>query len=233
MEAAAVLVAAVPREDGNMKSLAELFLTSEEQKNITKAVQTAEKMTSGEIVPMVVSKSSDYPLASVVCSASLTIPISLLLTIIIGQMIWVGPSNMWFFLTIFSLLFIPVYILVQKTDRLKYYFLNTDHVETEVSQSALAAFYSQGLYKTKADNGILLYISVLEKKVWVLADSGINEHIPQDRWDTVVEELTAGIKQGQQCEAICAAIDSIGTALQTHFPYEKGDKDELHNLIIG
>jgi putative membrane protein len=229
---AVVLAAAARREDGNMKSLAELFLTKEEQDKITLAVQTAEKKTTGEIVPMVVTKSDEYPMAALVCSASFAIPLSLLLTVIIGQGIWIGPENMWLFLALFSLLFLPLYFLVNRTDRLKYYFLNQGQVETQVSKSALAAFYSQGLYKTAADNGILLYISVLEKKVWILADSGINSRITQTTWDVVVDQLTDGIKQKNQCQAICTAIHSIGEILQEHFPYEKGDKDELHNLII-
>ncbi|MFT5699566.1 MAG: putative membrane protein [Desulforhopalus sp.] len=233
MAAVVVLVAVAHREDGDMKTLAELFLTTQERATITETVHTAEKTTAGEIVPMVVSKSNDYPMASVVCSASLAIPLSLLLTIVLGPLIWIGPQNMWLFLGIFTLFFMPIYFLVQRTDKLKYYFLNQKHVEEEVSKSALAAFYSQGLYKTKDDNGILLYISVLEKKVWILADAGINNVIDQDRWDTVVEELTDGIKQKRQCEAICTAINSMGEILQNHFPYQKDDKDELHNLIIG
>lgn len=233
MGAVVVLAVAAHREDGNMKTLAELFLTKEEQQKITAAVQTAEKKTAGEIVPMVVSKSGDYPLAAVVCSASFTIPLSLMLTVIIGKLLWIGPQNMWLFLGIFALIFIPIYLLVKKTDRLKYYFLNPDHVEEAVSKSALAAFYSQGLYKTADDNGILLYISVLEKKVWIFADAGINNQIDQATWDNVIEELTKGIKQNNQCLAICTAVTSIGKILQEHFPYDKEDKDELHNLIIG
>lgn len=233
MVAVVVLVAAAHREDGNMKTLAELFLTQEEQQTITAAVQVAEKQTAGEIVPMVVSKSGDYPLAAVVCSTSFAIPLSLLLTVIVGKLLWIGPQNMWLFIGIFALLFIPIYYLVKRTDRLKYYFLNPDHVEEEVSKSALAAFYSQGLYKTSGDNGILLYISVLEKKVWIFADAGINNKIEQARWDNVVTELTIGIKQNDHCLAICTAVTSMGEILKEHFPYDKEDKDELHNLIIG
>jgi putative membrane protein len=231
--AVVVLAAAAHREDGNMKTLAELFLTEEEQQTITAAVQVAEKQTAGEIVPMVVSKSGDYPLAAVVCSASLTIPLSLLLTVIIGKLLWIGPQNMWLFIGIFALLFIPIYYLVKRTDRLKHYFLNPDHVEEAVSKSALAAFYSQGLYKTSGDNGILLYISVLEKKVWIFADAGINSKIEQATWDNVIEKLTQDIKLGNQCPAICTAVTSMGEILQEHFPYDTEDKDELHNLIIG
>ena len=233
MLVAVVLAAAAHREDGNMKTLAELFLTQKEQQTITAAVQVAEKQTAGEIVPMVVSKSGDYPLAAVVCSTSFAIPLSLLLTVIVGKSLWLGPQNMWLFIGIFALLFIPIYYLVKRTDRLKYYFLNPDHVEEEVSKSALAAFYSQSLYKTSGDNGILLYISVLEKKVWIFADAGINNKIEQATWDNVIEELTKGIKLGDQCPAICTAVTSMGEILQEHFPYDKEDKDELHNLIIG
>lgn len=233
MAVVVVLAAAAHREDGNMKTLAELFLTQEEQQTITAAVQVAEKQTAGEIVPMVVSKSGDYPLAAVVCSASFAIPLSLLLTVIVGKIMWIGPQNMWLFLGIFALSFIPIYYLVKKTDWLKYYFLNPDHVEEEVSKSALAAFYNQGLYKTSGDNGILLYISVLEKKVWIFADAGINNKIEQVTWDNVVAELTKGIKLGDQCQAICSAVTSIGEILQEHFPYDEEDRDELHNLIIG
>jgi putative membrane protein len=231
-EAVVVLAAVAHREDGNMKTLAELFLSQEEQQTITAAVQAAEKKTAGEIVPMVVSKSGDYPLAAVVCSASFAIPLSLLLTVIVGKLLWVGPQNMWLFLGIFTLIFIPIYFLVKKTDRLKYYFLNPDHVEEAVSKSALAAFYSQGLYKTSGDNGILVYISVLEKKVWIFADAGINNKIDQGTWDNVVAKLTKGINQNDQCLAICTAVTSMGEILHEHFPYDKNDKDELHNLII-
>lgn len=233
MAVAAVLAVAVHREDGNMKTLAELFLTKDEQNRVTDAVHAAEKKTAGEIVPMVVSKSGDYPLAAVVCSASFTIPLSLLITMVIGKLLWIGPQNMWLFLGVSALIFIPTYYLVQQTDRLKYYFLNPDHVEVEVSKSALAAFYNQGLYKTSGDNGILLYISVLEKKVWIFADAGINDKIEQATWDNVLEKLTNAIKQKNQCEAICTAVTSIGEILQGHFPYKKEDKEELHNLIIG
>lgn len=225
-------VAAAHREDGKMKTLAELFLTKTEQNTITATVQAAEKMTAGEIVPMVVSKSGDYPQASMVCSASLALPLSLLFTAFIGQYFWIGPQNMWLFLGIFALFFIPIYVLLQRTDRLKTYFLNEQHVEETVSKSALAAFYSQGLYKTEGENGILLYISVLEKKVWILADAGINNKIEQSRWDAVMEELTIGIKQKNQCAAICIAINSIGDILKEYFPCKKDDTDELHNLII-
>lgn len=232
MEAGAALVAVAHQEAGNMKTLAQLFLTEREQQQITETVRTAEKKTSGEIVPMVVSKSGDYPQATIVCALSLSLPISIILAVIVGKMVWIGPDSMWLFLSFFAVTMGVTYLLTQKNDTLRSYFIKQAHVETQVEKSALAAFYGQKLYKTAANNGILLYISVLEKKVWILADSGINEKIEQSTWDSVVKDLASGIQENNQCEAICAAVTRVGDILKEHFPYQKDDEDELHNLII-
>lgn len=211
---------------------AKTFLTAAEQRQVTDAVREAERCTSGEIVPMVVSRSHDYPLAAVTCCVSMVLPAALLLTNLIGQRLWIGPQNMWLFLALFATLHALLYPLVFRSDRLKRFFLNRQQVEQEVEQGALAAFYAEQLHKTKDANGILLYISVMEQKVWLLADSGINAKIDQQQWDTTVADLTAGIRAGKPAEALCEAVRRVGHILHDHFPYQKDDRDELHNLII-
>lgn len=235
MEVVEVLAVAVLREDGKMqksKSLAEKFLTAKEQQLVTEAVQKAERATSGEIVPMIVSRSHDYPMAAVTCCISIALPVALLLTHIIGAHIWIGPQNMWLFLGLFAGCYALLYPLAVRSDRLKHFFLISGQVEQEVQRAALAAFYREQLHKTKDANGILLYISVMEQKVWILGDSNINAKIDQQQWDTTVAELTAGIKAGRPAEAICEAVHRVGQILQDFFPYQKDDTDELHNIII-
>ncbi len=214
------------------KTLAEKFLTAAEQQRVTHTVQEAERSTSGEIVPMLVSRSHDYPLAAVTCCVSLALPIALLLTHQIGERLWIGAQNMWLFLGLFTALYAIFYPLVMRSDRLKRFFLNQRQVDQEVEKGALAAFYSEQLHKTRDANGILLYISVMEQRVWILADSNINAKIDQQEWDGTVADLTTGIKAGQPADALCQAVRRVGQILQTHFPYRKDDQDELHNLII-
>lgn len=215
-----------------MKSPAQQFLTKDEQDRVTRAVQEAEKKTSGEIVPMIVSASDDYPLATVSCSVSFALPLSLLVTHLVGKMLWMEPQNMYLFLLVFFLVLSGFYLLCRNSRWLKYFFLPAGQVEKKVRDGALGAFYSEQLYKTAQENGILIYISVLEKKVWILGDHGINEKIEQTSWDSIVSDLTDGIREGASCAAICNAIAKTGSILQEHFPYHKDDQDELHNLII-
>jgi len=215
-----------------MNNPAQTFLSRAEQEQVSTTVREVEKTTSGEIVPMIVGRSHEYPMATTLCTLTLSLPLALLLTHLLGSYLWLGSQNMWLFLGFLLLLGFGLWPMIARLPRLQCHFLNPREVEREVREGALAAFYAEKLYKTADENGILLYISVLERKVWILADSGINSKIDPETWKAVVSKLTAGIRQGQRCQAICNAIRETGDILGHHFPHQRDDRDELHNLII-
>ncbi len=215
-----------------MKTLAQKFLTEQEQQRITAAVRQAEQQTSGEIVPMVVSSSHEYPLAPVIGGAILALPLGLLGSRLVAHYFWLGIDQLWLFLLCFLPLFVLGHQVSKRVPALMRLFLLSRQAEEEVAKAAALAFFTEKLYKTKAENGILLYVSVLEQRVWVLGDRGINEKIDQQRWQEIVSLVVDGVKAGNQCDAICNAISRIGAILKESFPIEPGDKNELHNLII-
>ncbi len=215
-----------------MKPLAQQFLTEEEQRTVTKAVQTAEKTTSGEIVPMIVSESHSYPVAPIVGGVFFGLPTALLSARLFGGLLWLGTDNMWLFLIFFSLYYGLAYFAVKRVPALKRLFLSSARADLAVQEAAAAAFFGEALHNTKDANGILLYISVFERRVWVLGDRGINEKIDPQSWQEIVDLVSHGIRQGSPCRAICDGIERIGTILREHFPIEADDKNELHNLII-
>ena len=141
-------------------------------------------------------------------------------------------QNVWIFIALFTVLYGLSYGLVYRFAWLKRLFLSKSQIETEVQEAAVTSFFSEKLYKTKDENGILIFISVLERKVWVLADAGINARIDPGQWQEIIDLITLGIKENRQCEALCHAIIQIGALLQTHFPIEKNDINELHNIIV-
>ena len=75
-------------------------------------------------------------------------------------------------------------------------------------------------------------MSLLERKVWVLADKGIYEKIDQETLDRFALTVSQGVKDGRACDALCSAIDAAGKVLSQHFPIEPGDTNELPNAVI-
>ena len=212
-----------------MKNPAISLLNEEEKKQVEAAVAAAEKKTSGEIICMIVHSSYHYPMANVIGATAIALPLALLLTPLIGAWLWIGTQNMWLFLGIFTIFFILGYLTVKWIPMLKRWFVSQSDIDKEVEEAATTQFFLRGLYRTRDRNGMLLFISVFEHKVWVLADKGINEKVPEGQWDAIVTRLTEGLRRHQAAGAICRAINTIGEELKQHFPIKEDDTNELPN----
>ena len=215
-----------------MKDLAQKFLSDDERTRVTEAVKAAEKLTAGEIVVMIISASYHYPMANVMGAAVFALPLALIFTTLTGEWLWIGGQNMWLFLGYLVILFFLFHELIKRTPWIKRGFITERQIQEEVEKAATTQFFNQGLYRTRDETGVLVLISVFERKVWVLADRGINAKVQADQWDDIVKMIIAGIKQNRQADAICEAVEKIADLLKTHFPIKPDDRDELRNLII-
>ena len=215
-----------------MKNQAETFLSETDQKRIESVVAATEKRTAGEIACMIVSASYHYAMADILGATAFALPLALLTTHFLGGWLWIGTQNMWLFLGLFALLFALLRWIIARCPALKRLFVSRREIDEEVEEAAVNAFFKKGLYRTRDANGVLLFISVFEHKVWLLADTGIHEKIAQEEWNQLVGRITRGIRSGQGADAICKAIQEIGDLLQAHFPIKPGDTNELDNLII-
>jgi putative membrane protein len=215
-----------------VKSLSQEFFSEEEKRTVSDAVHSAEIRTSGEIVPMVVSQSHSYPLAEIRGGCLVALPAALLLTSPVAGTIWLEPTNMWIFLGLFLPICWGTMLLIRFFPSLKRLMLFNEEMEAEVQETAFASFFTERLHKTRDANGILIFISLLERRAWIIADSGISSRIPQERWQDAIVHVTRGIREKNQCQALCRAIEMIGAILEKEFPIRKDDRNELHNLII-
>ena len=215
-----------------MKDLVAKFISDEDRRKIEAAVNEAEKHTAGEIVPLVVSASYHYPMADVIGAAAFALPIALALTYVIGQLLWIGGQNLWLFLGLFAVLFVIFHTVVRHWPALKRLFISSREMEEEVEEAAVTRFFLEGLHRTRDETGVLIFISVFEHRVWVLADRGIDARVEKDQWEKPVRTIVGGIKQRRQAEAICEAVKMIGEILSRHFPVKPDDTDELPDLIV-
>ncbi len=202
------------------------FFSEEERKKIEEAVHAVECCTIGEVAVMVVDSSDEYREASVLGGIFLAAVASFsIVEIFFG-------ASLTFFIPLSVLLSFPFIRLFSILPELKIAFIGRRRREETVRDRAVRAFFEKGLYKTKANTGVLFFMSLLERKVWVLADKGIYEKIDQETLNRFALTVSQGVKDRRACDALCSAIDAAGKVLSQHFPIEPGDTNELTNAVI-
>lgn len=216
-----------------MRDLTKRFLTAHEKECIIHAVKDAERRTSGELVPLIVSESSDYGAHEFLGAFALTMPLSIGAAYLVNWLQYYQHDSLALFLIAFVPIFAICYLLINLCSVLKRFFIPDATMDEEVRETASAAFFAHGLHKTRDQSGILLYISVFERRVWILADRGIDGKLPAGTWDDIVADLTRGIKAKKRGEAICTAVRRIGELLTDHFPALNDNPNELPDLVMG
>jgi putative membrane protein len=211
-----------------------MHFTDAERERIKHTVQQAERGTKGEIVPMIVPASALYREAGYrtgLILALLTLAVLLTLEMYWLPWGWHAGNAGWLMLAVVVaygagqwLGTVPnITRLVTSRERMGY----------KVKLRAEQAFYQHGLHHTKDRTGILILVSLLERRVHVLADKGINDRVPPGTWDGIVNGILDGIRTGNATDAICEAIAKCGVLLSQVSPASSGDNpDELPDTLI-
>lgn len=65
---------------------------------------------------------------------------------------------------------------------------------------------------------VLLYISLAERYVHVLASQRVREKVPHEQWEKIVSKFTSSVKGDGLEKTTVEAVGSIGNLLISHFP---------------
>lgn len=201
------------------------FFTAQEKEEISRAIKSVEQRTIGEVAVILVDQSDPYPEGEFLGSLLMGGLAAFVLTLIFFH------GQVWFLIPWHAFFTFPLFFLFKKMPDLKRPFIGAKRKEAAVRRRALQAFYEKGLYKTRQQTGVLFFLSLLEHKVWVLADVGIYQRIKQEKLQEFARQVSAGIRDGQAGPVLVRAIREAGDLLAQHFPLTEGDTDELPNDV--
>ncbi len=105
------------------------------------------------------------------------------------------------------------------------------HCKGNPMESALKTFHALGMTRTKARNGVLIYVATEDRKLAILGDKGINEAVPAGYWKEISAGLTTAFAAGKAAEGLCTAVRQVGQSLKSYFPYHEDDVNELSDEI--
>lgn len=93
-------------------------------------------------------------------------------------------------------------------------------------------FVRLGVDKTKNKTGILIFVLLPRRQFYIMADTGINEKVPENTWDAVKDEMQRMFLTGEFSKGIIHGVQRVGNILSEHFPVNPDDINEISNEII-
>jgi putative membrane protein len=93
-------------------------------------------------------------------------------------------------------------------------FLRESRAALEVSQYAKAQFLERELFATRERTAILLLVSLLERRVVILADRGLNAYVGTAEWDAVIERMAVKLRSGDLPAAVLDGLSGMGDLLK-------------------
>ena len=201
------------------------LLTEADKTTVSEAIKHAERRSSAELVTVIAAASDDYWFIPSLWASllALTVPAIILLIGTWMDAITLFSIQIGVFLVLVTVFRIPTlkHTLVPKTIK-----------HLRASRTAREQFFLQGLQNTEGRTGILLFVSVAEHYVEVIADKGINDVVPDGTWEKVVGDFISKVKAGQHTQGFIAAIEDCGKVMQKHFPADNDNPNELPNHLI-
>lgn len=214
------LVAVVLQEDGKMA-----FLTENDKKRIADTIADIEQNTSGELVTVIAQSADNYLYIPTLMAALL----ALITPAVIGLTghHWAIANSYLLQVSVFVLL-----VILFRLPPLTMWLIPTAVKRQRAHRVAMEQFFAQNLHHTEERNGVLLFVSLAEHYVEIIADKGINDKVSADAWQGIVDQFVSEVKAGNPTDGFIGAAQASGELLKKYFPATGENKNELVNGLV-
>jgi putative membrane protein len=185
-------------------------LSADEQARIHAAKAAVEQRTAAELAVAVVPVSDRYPFVGLAWAAVAALVVAAIVALIAPDIeLMEALAVQVVALILFALAFdwMPVRL-----------FLTPRHLKharaRQLAHREFAAHIIGGAHR----NRVLLFVSLGERYVEILADRDTHALVPEGTWDRIVAEFLAKVNAGAVADGILAAIEACGQVLETHHP---------------
>jgi putative membrane protein len=183
-------------------------------------VQEIEKNTDAELVIVVRARSANYSHADYLFGFSLAL-------VVLVFLIFSPFSFPEFLVPIdIAVAFVVGSIICWKSTALRRLFSREKFRKNAVRTAAAAMFYEAGIANTNAEMGVLIYLSLMERRLELIADRGVLKKVPAQDWNHQLFELHK-VGKDPTPKAFQDAIIDFGKVLAAHVPATGENPNEL------
>jgi putative membrane protein len=207
-----------------------LHITDTDREHVEKTIRENEHRTSGEIVAVVASQSDDYIHAPVHFAAAIALGIPLLLPLLSRILPWETVPLRWIF--VIQLATFIILSMLLSIPPLRYWITPRSIMRKYAGRFAAAEFLAINIHSTRGRNGVLLFVSLLEHYVEIIADIAVAAKVKDSEWQAIIDEMVPMLRQDRLTGALEYGVNRIGEILAPHFPPGKHDDNELPDHLI-
>lgn len=190
--------------------------------SVTEAVRGIEASSSAEVVVEVRSRSGSYTHADARSGA--LVAFAALLFILFSP--WTFDPS-WVPGTVLSAYAMGM-LASRLSDATRRLLTSRRDRDERVRTHAAATFVERGVANTQGETGLLVYLSLLERRIELIADRGVLDAVPVLEWNQLMETVRM---RHATTATLVEVIRALQPLLARYSPSRAGDRDELANEV--
>ncbi len=200
-----------------------ISLFDESFKNrLRKEIQELEKNSRAEIVVIIRAKSGKYQDVSLWLGFGLEVIVLayLLFSPTVFNAYWISFAGL--------ISFLLGYLLSELIYPLKKLFISQKRMEHNVEVYARALFQKGAIYDTVDQTGLLVFVSLFEKMVYLVPDKGLIQRIPPHIWEDIRKDFNQIFSSGEIItDMLLGKLASLRDILTQYVPPVENDVNEI------
>lgn len=127
-----------------------------------------------------------------------------------------------------------IFMLVSLIHPFARLFVSSHRTDLEVKQYAQSLFLSKELFATQKRDGILMFISIFERKVFLLPDKGLQNQLTAEQLEEIMKPMIVQLKNRNLYASFETGLEKLIAVMETNGnkPVTEAGKNELPDEII-
>ena len=126
-----------------------------------------------------------------------------------------------------ALMWVVGLMIARRSDGVRRLLTSERERAAQVRSVAASVFHDRGVANTEGETGVLVYLSLLEGRLELLADRGVLESVPSLEWNRIAVDARA---RHATTATLTLVLSELTPLLERHLPAADGDVDELCNV---
>ncbi len=196
-------------------------IDEELRRDVATAVRAIEQGSAAEVVVTIVPRSSGH------WEVSLWAALAAAFLVQAGAALLAPDTRAPHLALDSALLALAAAWLVRRVPALERRLLPARVAAHRVELGAESAFCRQGIFRTRGHTGVLVYLSVLERRAVLLPDDALVQALPPDALAALRDQADRLFAGGAPRQALLALLDQLRRLAARHLPAGPADANEL------